>query len=159
MTGVYNYELIRAGEVIASGELFNQVTLEGRNHMLNTEFRAGTQQTSWFFGLVDNTGWSDNPETDTMLSHPGWDEFVAYDEATRRQWSPGAPALASLSNATPAVFTINASGAIFGFFISSNSAKEGTSGVLWSSVQFTSGILNVNSGDEVRVTYTYGIAG
>ncbi len=159
MRGTYKYELVRAGKIIASGILENQVTIEGRNHMLNTEFRAGTQQASWFFGLVDNTGWTGNPDSDIMASHPGWSEFVGYTESTRRQWSPGAPTLGSLTNATPAVFTIDTAGALYGFFISSNSAKGGTSGTLWSSVQFASGILNINIGDEIRVTYTYGITG
>lgn len=159
MNGVYKYEIIRKGKVIARGRLKNQITLEGRNHMLNTEFRGGTQQTSWFFGLVDNSGWTGNPETDTMASHPGWVEFAGYSEATRRQWSPGVPVAGSLANSTPAVFTITGSGAIYGFFISSNSTKGGTSGTLWSSVQFASGVQSVNAGDEIRVTYTYGIVG
>lgn len=157
--GIYHYEHVRNGQVIDSGDLHNEVAIEGRNHMLNTQFRGGTQQTSWFFGLVDNTGWSGNPETDTMASHPGWVEKTTYSEATRRQWSPAVAAGGSLANTTPAVFTMTAAGTLYGFFISSNSTKGGTAGTLWSSIQFNVGVKSVQIGDELRVTYTYGITG
>src|SRR5436190_9305666 len=111
--GFYKWELVRAGKVIARGTEHNTVTVEGRNHMLNTEFRGGTQAASWFFGLVDNAGFADHPDTDTMLSHPGWTEFTDYAEGTRPQWTPAAPGGGSLSNTTTAVFTINAVGSLY----------------------------------------------
>lgn len=155
--GIYSWELVRDGQVIASGTEANTVTVEGRNHMLNVEFRAITQAASWFFGLVDDDAFADNPDTDTMISHPGWNEFTGYTEATRPQWSPAAPSGGSLSNTTTAVFTINATGTLHGFFIASNSTKGGTAGVLWSSVPFSTGSLPVETGDEIRTTYTYGV--
>ena len=126
--------------------------------MLNTQFRGGTQQGSWFFGLVNNAGWTANPATDTMASHPGWVEFTGYSEAVRQQWSPAAAASGALTNSTAAVFTINTAATLKGFFISSNSTKGGTAGVLWSSVPFVTGNLTVANGDEIRLTYSYGIS-
>lgn len=155
--GQYRWEHLRNGKVVASGAIDNTVTVEGRNHMLNTEFRGGTQAASWFFGLVDDSAFGSNPDTDTMLVHPGWTEFVTYSQATRPQWSPAAASGGSLTNVTTAVFTINGTGMVHGFFIASNSTKGGTAGVLWSSVPFTTGPLPVESGDEIRTTYTYGV--
>lgn len=156
-SGVYLWEHIRGGKILALGEIPNTVTIAGRNHMLNTEFRSGTQQASWFFGLVDNDAYDDNPDTDTMVDHPGWTELVDYDQATRPQWSPSAPVGGALTNAAPAAFTMSATNSVNGFFVASNSTKGGTAGILWSSVPFNTGPLTVEDGDEIRLTYTYGI--
>lgn len=156
--GAYHWEHWRGNKKLATGVEHNTVTVEGRNHILNTEFRNTSQAASWFFGLVNNAAFATNPDSDTMVSHAGWTELTAYAEATRPQWSPAAASGGTLTNSSGAVFTFNATNTVHGFFISSNSTKGGTSGVLWSSVPFSTGPMPVESGDEIRVTYTYGIS-
>ena len=151
--GMYQIEHIRNGEVIGKYDVPNGITNEGLNHILGVEFSADTQITSWYIGLVDNSGFTAFAAGDTMSSHAGWSENTDYDEVTRESWGAGAAASQQVTNATAAEFTINATVAIKGIFITSNNTKSGTTGTLWSTAAFTS-VINAVSSDTIRVTYT-----
>lgn len=154
--GVFHLQHIRDGEILEEFDINNTVTYEGQNSMLNVAFRAVTQITAWYAGLINNSGFSTNPNTDTAASHAGWTEFTTYSESVRQTWSPGAASSGSITNGSAMVFTISGTGSIYGIFVQSNSTKSSTSGVLWSSVGFTSPLAVVSS-DVLRITYSYSL--
>jgi hypothetical protein len=151
LKGVFKFELIRDGEVIATETVENTVTNEGRNKLLDVGFHGVTPVNPWYIGLINGTSAS-NLNTDTMVSHSGWTEFVGYSESTRQSWATAPAASQQVASSAAAVFSVNASGDVQGFFISSVSTKSSTTGTLWSSSLFSS--TPVTSGDQVKVTYT-----
>lgn len=156
MIGTYKVELIRDGKVIETREGKNTIMTVGKNSLLDVTFRAQSQITVWYIGLVDNASFSAFSAADTMGSHAGWIENQDYSESTRVSWtgSLGAASAGSITNSTALTFTINAnSKTIKGIFATSVSTKGGTTGTLWNGVAFSSTIA-VNSGDLLKVTYT-----
>lgn len=151
--GIFKVEHWRAGKKIGDIDIKNTVTTDGKNNIFNIMFGGLTQITAWFAGLIDNTGYSSNPVTDTMSSHSGWVEWQSYNEATRGQWTPGGASAGSITNPTAITYTINANGTLRGIFITSNSAKASTTGVLWSTVLFSTTV-PVVAADQIKVTYT-----
>lgn len=150
--GVFTFELIRNGEVVHVENYHNTVVNEGKNEILSIMFNSGSQITTWYIGLIDSTGYSSNPATDTMSSHAGWAELTGYSDANRQAWGVGAPSSQSITNGTPATFNINASGSVRGIFVVSNNTKGGTTGKLWSTGVFTA--VPIVNGDQVKITYT-----
>ena len=131
----------------------NGIVDEGLNHILDTQFAAGTPVTAWFIGIVDNSGFSAFAAADVMSSHTGWNEFTTYSEATRVAWAEDAAAARSITNTTSADFSITGSGTLKGIFLVSNNTKSGTTGVLWATAAFASNVAVVN-GDSLKITYT-----
>ena len=138
------------GQLKWEGDCENQVTNQGKNHWLGVEFHGDTQITTWYLGIVDNSGWTAEAVTDTLASHPGWNEFTNYS-GNRQAWSPGASSSQSITNGTAVQFTMTGGGTLKGVFVSS--VATGTSGTLWSSADFGATV-PVNSGDVLKVTYT-----
>ena len=152
--GQFGFELIRGGKLIRKSAFKNTIVDQGKNSLLDVGFRNQAQLTAWYFGIVDNNGWTSFSTADTAASHAGWTEFTTYTEATRQAWSPGAAASASITNGTVATFNITGTGTLKGAFIISNSTKSGTSGTLWSEAAFSGGTVSVANGDQLRLTYT-----
>jgi hypothetical protein len=145
---------IRQGNLISNYEINNLVTTAGKNSLLDVGFRAQTQISAWYIGLVDNTSFTAFDVSDTMASHAGWIEFyTGYSQSTRVQWSPSAASGGSISNSTAAQFDITATATLKGVFITSGSAKNGTTGTLWSGAAFAAN-LSVQNGDQLKLTYT-----
>lgn len=143
-----------SGELKGIYDVPNGIVDEGLNHILDTEFHGAAQISTWYIGLVDNSGWTAFADADTLASHSGWTESTAYTESTRVEWAEDAAASRSISNTTTADFSVNASGNLKGIFVSSNSVKSsGTSGTLWSTAAFSS-VVSVSNGDTLKVTYT-----
>lgn len=151
--GHYVMDVIRAGVIVASLVIPNGITDVGLNHILETEFHSGTPITTWYIGLIDNASFSALAAADTMSSHAGWIECITYDEATRVTWGAGTASSRSITNGTAATFTINSTKTLKGVFITSGSAKSGTTGTLWSTAAFASTV-SVIAADVVKVTYT-----
>lgn len=129
----------------------NLVVTVGRNSLLDTYFRGSAYTAALFVGLK---GSGSIAAADTMSSHAGWSEIVPYSNATRVAYAPAASGSGSITNsATPAVFTINATATVAGCFITTSSTKSGTTGTLFSAVDFSSA-RGVISGDVLNVTYT-----
>lgn len=136
----------------------NGITNEGYNNMLGVHFHGDTQQTAWYIGLISNTSFSVLAAADTMASHSGWTESVAYSNSTRPQWTCGSPASKSITNATAVSFNINADSTVLkGIFIPSDNTKSGTSGKLWSTGLFSSD-QTMNNGDVLQITYTVNLS-
>lgn len=131
----------------------NGVTNGGLDHILDVEFHAATQLTTWYISLI-NTGAS-LAAADTMDSHAGWAENENYSEATRPEWTEGAASSQSITNASTVDFSIDTdSQTIYGAFLCSNSTKGGTSGTLFCTGAFSGGEQPANDGDTIKVTYT-----
>lgn len=156
--GEFLIEHIRDGKVINELRLKNTVVNEGKNLLLGTAFHADTQITTWYIGLMDNASYTANPGTDSMASHAGWLEWglaggtAGYSETVRQTWGVGAASSQSITNGTPATFSINASGTLKGCFVCTSNTKGGTSGTLWSTLAFGSTVA-VTNGDSIKVTY------
>lgn len=143
------------GRVKGRYEIPNGIVNEGKNRILDVMFNDGTQiaNSSWYIGLIDNSGYSTLADTDTMSSHAGWNEFTSYSEANRVAWGSGAAASQSTTNATPATFNISGSGTVKGVLVTSNNTKGGTSGLLWATALFSADV-PVSNGDQLKITYT-----
>ena len=140
------------GKLKHTEEFHNDITNAGKNALLDSFFRNQTQPATWYFGLVDNSGWTAFAAADTMGSHAGWNEFTTYSDSTRIAWTTDAAASQSITNTTVSTFNINGSGTLKGIFVTSGSAKSGTSGTLWSTAAFSSTVA-VTNGDQIKITY------
>lgn len=141
------------GNLKATYRVPNGIVDVGLNKILEDMFRGGTQSSTWYIGLVDNSGFSAFANSDTMASHPGWSESTAYTEANRPQWVTSTATSRSITNPTTADFSINASVTLKGIFIVDNSTKGGTAGTLWSTASFASNVSATN-GDTLKITYS-----
>jgi len=144
----------RENDLKALFEVPNGIVDEGLNKILDVMFHAVSPITTWYIGLVDNSGFSAFSDSDTLSSHAGWSEFTSYTESNRVTWPEDAASSRSISNSTTADFSLNATGNLKGVFISSNNVKTtGNTGTLWSTAAFSSVVATAN-GDTLKVTYT-----
>jgi hypothetical protein len=163
--GRFDIECIGAdGKIKWTGSVPNLVVNAGLAYMAGSALTSVTQITVWYLGLY-GAGASNTPAAgDTMASHAGWTEVVPYSNATRVTPTFVTATTANPSvvtnSASPAAFTINATSTVGGAFLTSGSAKSGTTGTLFSAADFSSpGDRNVVSGDTLNVTYTMSLAG
>jgi hypothetical protein len=133
----------------------NSVVNTGLNYILNVALGGGTQITTWYVGLVNNASFTAFAAGDTHAVHAGWIEATGYSQTNRVTWSGGTSTAQSITNASSANFSMNASATIKGLFISNDNTKGGTaSNTLFSEAAFSGGNQSVNSGDTLQVTYT-----
>ena len=142
----------------------NLVVNVGLAYMAGTALTSVAAITSWYIGLY-GAGASNTPAAaDTMSSHAGWTEVVAYSNVTRVAVTfvtatTANPSVAT-NSASPAVFNINGTTTVGGAFLTSGSAKSGTAGTLFSAADFGSpGDRSVVNSDTLSVTYTFSLAG
>jgi hypothetical protein len=141
----------------------NLVVNVGLQYMAGSALTSVTQITTWYLGLY-GAGASNTPAAgDTMSSHAGWTEVVAYSNATRVAATFATATTANPSvvtnSASPATFNINGTTTVGGAFLTSGSAKSGTTGTLFSAADFAApGDRSVVSGDIISVTYTFSLA-
>lgn len=163
LRGVFHVEHWRKGQLIGMYEVPNLITNEGKNKLLDVMFHNVTQITTWYILLIDGAGSPTVAAGDTYAQingTNGWDEFDEYDEATRQEWTEGAASSQSITNASPVVFTINASGSVFGLALVGGGTAPSTKndsaggGTLWNAVAFTGGTVSVADDDQLKVTYT-----
>ena len=132
---------------------------------MNAKYFTGSAYTAtWFLGLYGSGATNSPAAGDTMSSHAGWTEVVAYSQATRPACTFGTPTTANPSVATnsasPATFTINGTTTVGGAFLTSNNTKSGTTGTLYSAADFSApGDRAVVAADTLSVTYTLSLAG
>jgi hypothetical protein len=163
-TGVYHIECHdKDGKLKWSAETKNLVVNVGLQYMAGTALTSVAQITTWYIGLY-GAGASNTPAAgDTMSSHAGWTEVVPYSNATRVAATFATATTANPSvvtnAASPATFNINATSTVGGAFLTSGSAKSGTTGTLFSAADFAApGDRSVVSGDIISVTYTFSLA-
>jgi hypothetical protein len=163
-TGVYHVECHdKDGNLKWSAETKNLVVNAGLAYMAGTALTSVTQITTWYIGLY-GAGASNTPAAgDTMASHAGWTEVTDYSNATRVAATFVTATTANPSvvtnSASPATFNINGTTTVGGAFLTSGSAKGGTTGTLFSAADFSApGDRSVVSGDIISVTYTFSLA-
>jgi len=135
---------------IVSGK--NDVTIVGKNHLLDVTFGAAaplTQIDPWHIGLVDQSPTPTFAEADTSASHAGWSEFTDYT-GNRKVWDDADAATKVKGTTTTSDFTINASGEVNGIFI--DSLATTTAGILWATGSFDASVVVVNT-DVLKITY------
>lgn len=130
---------------------------------MNDKYFSGSGYTAtWYLGLYGAAS-SNNPAAgDTMASHAGWTEVTDYSQSTRPAATFGSATVADPSvidnSGSVAVFSINNTVTVGGAFLTSDSTKGGTSGILFSASDFQSpGDRNVVSGDTLNVTYQFSL--
>ena len=142
----------------------NLVVNTGLAYMAGSALTSVTQITTWYIGLYGSGATNTPAAGDTMASHAGWTEVVAYSNATRVAVTFVTATTANPSvvtnSASPATFNINGTTTVGGAFLTSGSAKSGTTGTLFSAADFGSpGDRSVVSSDTLSVTYTFSLAG
>lgn len=140
------------GELLWRDEAPNVVFDAAINDILDVYFKDGTKKPQWFIGLINSP--AQLLASDTMASHPGWTENGNYTNATRRaaQLSPVANKQVN-SVANKAVFTMTGVGGnIFGTFLASDSAKNGTTGILYAAAPFATGAKNLAATDVLTIS-------
>jgi hypothetical protein len=143
------------GKLLDIYKMPNGIVNVGKDKILDDMFNDGTQtaNSSWYIGLIDNSGYTALAAADTMASHSGWNEFTTYSEANRVAWGSGAASSQSTTNASPATFNITGSATVKGVFVTTNNTKSGSTGTLWATALFSSDV-PVSNGDQLKVTYT-----
>ena len=154
VTGRFDIEIVRNGEVIRQLTAFNRVVTTGLNDILDKYFSGSGYTAALYVGLID-----DSPTIiagDTMASHAGWAEVTAYDESNRQALTMGSASSGSINNsASKASFTISTNATdIGGLFVATDNTKGGTSGTLISAVALTGGDEQLDDDDVVNATYT-----
>jgi hypothetical protein len=130
---------------------------------MNTKYFSGSGYTAaWYIGLYGAASSNNPAASDTMSSHAGWTEVVAYSQSTRPQCNFGTATTADPSvidnSGSVAVFSINGTTTVGGAFLTSNNTKSGTTGTLFSAADFQSpGDRSVVSGDTLNVTYQFSL--
>lgn len=154
MGGVFSCEHYRKGKLIDAWEDHNLVVNEGLNHILDVQFHAATQITTWYLAPFEGNYTPVATVTAATITAAST-ECTAYDESTRVEYNEAAPASQSITNsANKATFTFNATKTIYGMFLVSASAKSATSGKLFAAARFGSS-KSVVDDDQLLVTYTF----
>ena len=164
-TGVFNIICRdKDGNLKWQAESKNLVVNVGLQYMAGTALDGTTTRvTTWYLGLYGAAASNDPAPGDTMSSHAGWTEVTDYSNGTRVTATFVAATTADPSvvtnTASPAVFNINGTTTVGGAFLTSGSAKSGTTGTLFSAADFGSpGDRSVVNGDTLSVTYTFSLA-
>lgn len=159
--GTYRIEHLRNGIVIDDFPVPNGITNLAKNEIMDVYFDHATQRSSsWYSSLINNAGYTGIASGDTIASHAGWTEFTGYADASagttnRIPWGQGASSGQSKTNASAMIFNFNTTGVVGGIFMTDLQAKSNSSsgGMLWSTALFNA-VIAVQSGDQLRVTYT-----
>jgi len=172
--GIEGYYIVEcrdaAGNLKWEESFPNLVNAVGKELMLNTLLRtSGTYTTVGpFLGLIGGASPTFGTGSDTMTSHAGWTEFIAYTvggSAVRGTAVFGAatstgstPSNVSTSAATAITYTITGGGGtVSGCFLVTGSGavstQNSTAGTLYSAGAFATAKITT-AGDTVSVTYS-----
>jgi hypothetical protein len=114
-------------------DLRNLVVNEGLNHILDVQFHAETQVTTWYVGLK---GTGTPAAGDTLASHGTWSEITAYT-GDRKEFVEGAASSQQISNTgNAASFSITGAATVAGAFLAS--VSTGSAGKLFCAADFSS---------------------
>lgn len=146
--------IIRDKRTIDEFACDNIVVNQGLNYLLGASLGAQAVVTAWYIALFSNNYTILASDTASNISASAG-EVTQYTAGVRQTWSSAPPSSQSITNsATQASFTFNASLTVYGAFLISSSAINGTSGTLFSGAQFGSPKAVVSS-DILQLTYTF----
>lgn len=156
--GVYTAECRDAdGNLIWQDTFKNLVTTVGGNDILDKYLAGSAYTAAWYMGLISNASYSAIAAGDTMASHSGWTESVAYSNAARPTTAWNAASARSKALSAALVFNINATDTIKGCFMNTVSTKSGTTGTLLSAGLFTGGDQPVVTSNTLSVSYSLAV--
>jgi hypothetical protein len=135
----------------------NLVCTGGKNDLLDKYFAGASYTASWFVGLISSVGYSAVAAADTMSSHAGWTEAgptnaPSYSQGTRPALAFSSASGGSKATSSASAFSITQTGTVKGAFVTTGSAKDGTTGILYSAGLFTGGDRPVLNGDTLNVS-------
>lgn len=163
--GVFTVECVAPDGTVKWTETFhNLVTWAGINNMNGVYFNSAAATTTWYLGLVQGPGSGTTfAYADTLATHGGWTELApgtAYSgnrkTATFAAATSGVNPSVVTNSASPAAFTMLGTYTVAGALLCN--AASGTSGLLFSAGDFTGGDKQVDSGDQLNVTYTFSLS-
>ena len=129
----------------------NLMPNESRNYLMAAGLLGGPQFSTWYIGLYSG---SYTPVVgDTMAAFPAsaTEITAGYSETVRQTLVPDAAGTGTYANVgSPAVFSFTAPVTVRGGFISSNSVKGGTTGVLLSAV-LAGTAKSIAAGEQLKV--------
>lgn len=152
LQGRFNIQLIREGKLVFDLNVNNGIVDVGKNTLLDIVFRNQAQVPVWYIGLIDSPSFSTLSNTDTMLIHSGWTEFVGYND-NRQPWAVNPAATRSITTSSSASYTITTNGTLRGMFVASVATKGTDTGILWSTATFAPRDV-IGSVDVIKVNYT-----
>ena len=131
----------------------NLVVNTGLDDLLDKRFKGSSYTAADYVGVTDDA--PTFAAGDTMASHAGWAEVTAYSQGTRPSLTLGSVSSQSVDNsASKAAFSINGTTTIGGAFITTNSTKGGSTGILYGGGALTEGDRALISGDSLSVQVT-----
>lgn len=150
--------LATGGQRIWFDEWTNRIVNVGLNDVLDKYFKGSAYTAAHYVGLTDGT--PTDAAGDTMGSHAGWTEVIAYSESVRQTYTPGTVSGQAVNNSgSKATFSINAdSTTIGGAFLATGSAKSETASILLAVGAFSSGDLTLNNGSTLTVQSNFSLA-
>lgn len=123
----------RDGEKVWEEDIFNLVTDEGLQHIMDVYFTLTATAGNVFVGLK---GEGLPSFADTLSNHPSWGEVVPYS-GSRKRFEGVPTVIPGLSNKdTRMVYDINLDETVGGVFLAT--VDSGASGTLWSVADFES---------------------
>lgn len=131
LRNIYSLECWRNGKKIWEEKDFNLITNEGVDNILQ-EYLKGSAYTASFFAGLKGSG---TPAvTDTLSSHPSWNEVTDYT-GTRKTIVLGTVSGGAVDNsASRAQFDITGTATVAGVFVCT--VASGTAGVLYGVADF-----------------------
>jgi len=158
--GTFTARCFQDGELLWEALAPNMVVTVGKNLILDQALTSGA--TTMYLGLISNTGWTGVAATDTMASHPGWNEagttYAPTYSGGRQPISFQPAASGSKTIASNPNFTMGSSGMLTGAFVVAGAGASttvmSTTGVLMSAGQFTGGNYAVLPANIIAIGYS-----
>lgn len=133
----------------------NLVTTQGLTYMVGVSLAGVSQIAAWYIApfagnYTPTAGLTAATFTGTAT------EFIAYDEATRKVFTPGAVTASISNSASRADFTMSVgvtNQTLYGGGVLSASAKSATSGTLFAVTRFASPRTGLNAADILSLQY------
>lgn len=140
-----NSDLIIVGAGAAGADLITTVAARSSTTAITSGANAGS--------TVAGASYAVEPRPADTMATKSFNETTPYSNANRPTWTKnGAASGGAMSNSSSrASFTINATGRVFGAFLSSDNTKGGTTGTLYGGGLFSTGSRAVLSGDTLNV--------